>query len=106
MARVPKRKNGWLQRLGLTGLFLCFCGVLSWALVQGLAAEARTWEMVMAERERLSRELAVERQRNQELRRLLDEAGTPEGIEQAARSTLGYVRPGEHVYLRSSAEQP
>lgn len=57
---------------------------------------------------RLERELDGLRERNAYLRRQVERLKTPAGVEEAARSNLGYVRPGERAYVviedTSSAE--
>jgi cell division protein FtsL len=49
--------------------------------------------------ERLQAQLESLQERNADLRHEVDRLKTPEGVEQAARETLGYVKPGENAYV-------
>lgn len=94
----PQKRKGGFRRHWLTGFFLLFCALFGAAVVRSFHVEASAWEAVMAEQAALRQQLAAEQQRNQELHRQLEALYTPAAIEQAARSSLGYARPGEHVY--------
>lgn len=47
----------------------------------------------------LETELQDLKSRNNDLREQVDELKTPEGVEQAARESLGLVKPGEQAYV-------
>ncbi len=51
------------------------------------------------ERQTLAAELAGLQERNSGLREQVEALKTPEGIEQAARESLGLVKPGEQAYV-------
>lgn len=53
----------------------------------------------------LQAELQGLKQRNQNLRKQVDRLKTPEGVEDAARESLGLVRPGENQYVVTGAEE-
>ena len=48
---------------------------------------------------RLQRQLQTMRARNERLRADVERLKTPEGVEEIARESLGYVRPGENAYV-------
>jgi hypothetical protein len=52
-----------------------------------------------AEVARLEGQLAELQERNEGLRDQVEHLKTPEGVEAAARQSLGYVRPGENLYI-------
>ncbi len=52
---------------------------------------------------RLEAELEALKDRNTELRAEVDRLHTPAGVEEIARSTLGYVRAGEKAYVVTEA---
>lgn len=47
----------------------------------------------------LEQQLEELQERNAALREDVEELRTPEGVEQAARQALGYVKPGEDAYV-------
>ena len=49
--------------------------------------------------ERLEVQLTSLQDRNEDLREQVDRLKTPEGVEEAARENLGYVKPGENAYV-------
>lgn len=51
------------------------------------------------EQHRLENELAELRERNVELREQVERLKTPEGIEEVARTNLGFVKEGENLYV-------
>jgi len=55
--------------------------------------------------ERLEQELEAIRERNEDLSAQVDRLRTPAGVEEAARQTLGLVKPGESVYLITGEEE-
>jgi hypothetical protein len=52
-----------------------------------------------AEVARLEAQLSELQERNSGLRDQVEHLKTPEGVEAAARQSLGYVRPGENLYV-------
>lgn len=55
---------------------------------------------------RLEAQLESLQERNQELREDVEGLKTPEGVEQAARESLGYVKPGENAYVVIDGDEP
>lgn len=56
------------------------------------------------EKSTLEQELAGLKDRNENLRAQVDRLKTPEGVEEAARETLGLVKKGEQVYVVTDGE--
>lgn len=56
------------------------------------------------EKATLEQELAGLKDRNQNLRAQVDRLKTPEGVEEAARESLGLVKKGEQVYVVTDGE--
>jgi cell division protein FtsB len=84
--------------------FFAYFGALAILLVASALHPAglRKHRALAADVRRLADENGKLREKNQRLRqdaRAL--AGDPAALEQAAREELGYVRPGERVYLLS-----
>ena len=76
-------------------------GVVVWFLYTPLKihyAESR-------EQHRLESELVELRERNAELREQVERLKTPEGIEEVARSSLGFVKEGENLYVVVEPEE-
>ena len=48
---------------------------------------------------RLEKELDDLQDRNEQLRHDVERLQTPQGVEEAARESLGYVKPGENAYV-------
>lgn len=53
----------------------------------------------------LEQQLAETRAANERQRTLIEDLGTPEGIERAARERYNMVRPGERVYVVGEREE-
>lgn len=54
--------------------------------------------------ENLSRQVSAQQATNTELRRILDSDDEAAYMERIARDKLGYVRPGEHIYVDMSGD--
>ncbi|MDI6900818.1 MAG: septum formation initiator family protein [Anaerosomatales bacterium] len=54
----------------------------------------------------LEAELAGLKERNEVLSEQVDRLKTPEGVEEAARESLGFVRDGEDAYVVTGVEDP
>jgi len=82
-------------------LVVAATGVAVWFLYTPLKihyAESR-------EQHRLESELVELRERNAELREQVERLKTPEGIEEVARSSLGFVKEGENLYVVVEPEE-
>ncbi|MBE0477097.1 MAG: septum formation initiator family protein [Coriobacteriia bacterium] len=84
---------------------MCVAAVLALALWAFYPA-ARVDYREQREKARLEQELARLKERNTDLRAQVDRLKTPEGVEELARRNLGYVAPGEHVYVVSETAEP
>lgn len=80
--------------------------VWSWAVVAAVAVLAWTYYPALRvqyqeqkQRARLESELEGLKERNDRLRAQVDRLKTPEGVEDAARESLGLVKAGEHAYV-------
>lgn len=89
------------RRSSLTpALVLAAVALLAWAIYPALRIQYQTGRRVAG----LQAEYDALKRRNQQLRAEVAELKEPEGIERAARQTLGLTKPGENVYVVLPAE--
>jgi cell division protein FtsL len=90
--RSPPRPG----RAGMVPVFVVLCvGLLAWVMYPALRIQYQTGRRVAG----LQVQYETLKQRNQTLRAEVDELKMPEGVEKAARETLGLTKPGENVYV-------
>lgn len=77
------------------GIVLGLVLVLGWTLYPALRLQYQTSRRMAG----LQQQYRSLRDRNEALRAQVAELKTPEGVEKAARSNLGYTKSGEHVYI-------
>ena len=92
----PKKKT--------RGSFLLTLAVLGLTLVVLLSVVDRQMQ-IADKREQLETQLDAQNQKNQELRRALEEEnGLADYAERRARLDLGYAKPGEKVFIDMGGE--
>lgn len=93
-ASSPRRRRsfGWKY---LPIALVAFLLVLGWTLYPVVRLHYRQ----QRENAKLERQLADIKKRNTELRKEIETIQKPEGIEAAARERLGFVKPGEQMYV-------
>jgi hypothetical protein len=69
--------------------------VLAWALYPALRVQYQTSRRVAG----LEQQYSALRKRNETLRATVAELRTPQGVEKAARESLGFTKKGENVYV-------
>ncbi|MBS3955983.1 MAG: septum formation initiator family protein [Clostridiales bacterium] len=94
-ARVKRPR--WFLPFVVTAMLL----VLVWSLYEPL--KMRYTET--REQHRLEAELADLQERNRDLREQVERLKTPEGVEEVARTSLGFVREGENLYVVIDADE-
>lgn len=95
--RRQKKKNvfpGLALRVGVVGLCLYLCISLVFLQVDIVAKRKQL--------ENLQQQTAAQQAVNQELMRLRDDSDEDAYMERIAREKLGYVLPGEHIYVDMS----
>jgi cell division protein FtsL len=97
--RTPARRTRTDHRV-LTVILLGTLVLAAWTLYPVLRLQYQQ----QREKTTLEQELAGLKDRNENLRAQVDRLKTPEGVEEAARSTLGLVKEGEEVYVVSDGE--
>ncbi len=81
-------------------ILICTLLVAAWTLYPVLRLKYQQ----QREKATLEQELAGLKDRNQTLRAQVDRLKTPEGVEEAARESLGLVKKGEQVYVVTDGE--
>ncbi len=95
--RRPKKKNAFPSlalRVGIFGLCVYLCVSLVFLQVDIVAKRKQL--------ENLEQQAAAQQAVNQELMRLRDDSDEEAYMERIAREKLGYVLPGEHIYVDMS----
>ncbi|MDO8915907.1 MAG: septum formation initiator family protein [Coriobacteriia bacterium] len=88
---APRKARGPLLPIAILGAI----ALLVWSMYPALKVQYETGRR-LAGLERQYKDLS---DRNQVLRAQVADLKTPEGVEKAARESLGLVRPGENVYV-------
>jgi cell division protein FtsB len=88
---APRRARGPLIPIAVIGAI----ALLAWSMYPALKVQYETGRR-LAGLERQYKDLS---DRNRVLRAQVADLKTPEGVEKAARESLGLVRPGENVYV-------
>lgn len=88
---APRRVRGPLVPIAVVGAVV----LLAWSMYPALKVQYETSRR-LAGLEQQYKDLS---EKNQTLRAQVANLKTPEGIEKAARESLGLVRPGENVYV-------
>jgi len=101
-ARAPRARLSLPRIFSLRTLPLLLAGLLifgTWTFYPTLKLEyAQSRQNAL-----LENELQGLQKRNRDLAKQVERLKTPEGVEDAARESLGMVRPGEHQYVVTGA---
>ncbi len=92
--RVRKQKKSF-SALALRIGLICVCGYLCVALVFAQIEIVSKRQQL----ENLSQQASAQQAANEELRRVLDAGDEAAYMERVARDKLGYILPGEHIYV-------
>ncbi len=100
MEKKERKKKKGISALAIRIGSVCLCVYLcvSFIFVQVDIVSKRQ------QLENLSRQVSAQRATNTELRRVLDAGDEAAYMERIARDKLGYVRPGEHIYVDMSGD--
>lgn len=96
-ARKQQKKSGFSAlalRIGLICVFGYLCISLVFAQIDIVSKRQQL--------ENLSQQAETQQAANDELRRVLDSSDEAAYMERIAREKLGYVLPGEHIYVDMS----
>jgi cell division protein FtsB len=101
-----KRKSNWLLpglAIVVTLGFLAFVGFDSYMSESGL----KRIESLDTQYQNLQEELKLLQQENASLRTTIQTLkDNPQALEEVAREQLGYIKPGEKVYILSETPEP
>lgn len=99
MAHRPrKQKKKGFSALALRIGLVCVCGYLCIALVFAQIDIVSKRQQL----KNLQQQTETQQAANEELRRVLDASDETAYMERIAREKLGYVLPGEHIYVDMS----
>ncbi len=95
-AQTEKRLFGPCGRIGLVCVCIYLCVSLVFAQIDIVSKRQQL--------ENLTQQVAAQEAANTELQRTLDSGDEAAYMERIARDKLGYVLPGEHIYVDMSGD--
>lgn len=95
-AQTEKRLFGLAVRIGLVCVCIYLCVSLVFAQIDIVSKRQQL--------ENLTQQVAAQEAANTELQRTLDSGDEAAYMERIARDKLGYVLPGEHIYVDMSGD--
>lgn len=96
-AQTEKRLFGLAVRIGLVCVCIYLCVSLVFAQIDIVSKRQQL--------ENLTQQVAAQEAANTELQRTLDSGDEAAYMERIARDKLGYVLPGEHIYVDMSGTE-